>query len=507
MNIHGVVLSGLDESEADLTAPFDLSVWAGTAPQISPGIQFKSAGAPFQSSANSRPDNRELWKQVSSKLQDKIDEDRNKLLNKGQSKSIPAGVTYLLQMLAHDVVQSIRAQPGKRLPLENAVQRPLTLESLYGAGPERAPYLYAPDAGKVPLRFALGKMEGAAPPEGTDFSRGKSGLIAKDETLLADERNDSHFVITQLTVLWMRFHNLVVDQILAQDLYPHHEPFVSKQLSARQRRLQIFQMARHVVQRSWLNIVENDILAQVISAKRVPSRRETDEATVNVELSHAVMRCFHSLPLVSYVIREGVGSKPLMDGLKGAFRERRLNYDVWGIDWSFFFDTKSSRAVNRTLIFPGATPALVTEFRGNPNTNVAAIDYVREERMGVSKIDEMLSLYEDHVISELNAENYKRTVIEYLTGVDVSLGDAQDAAESLPVSLYLQLEAVIGNEGRTLGPVGSTLFEAPIRHFMQAADNAVRNASFAGADALYVKTMAELIGQLASKGSSSTPRT
>ena len=53
--------------------------------------------------------------------------------------NLPSGYTYLLQFIAHDMVNtsiSLAVTRGRRFGFGNARQQPLTLETIYGGGPE-----------------------------------------------------------------------------------------------------------------------------------------------------------------------------------------------------------------------------------------------------------------------------------------------------------------------------------------------------------------------------------
>jgi hypothetical protein len=58
------------------------------------------------------------------------------------NRTIPSGYTYLLQFISHDLVNtstSLAATAGRRFGFENARQQPLTLDNIYGGGPDVCP--------------------------------------------------------------------------------------------------------------------------------------------------------------------------------------------------------------------------------------------------------------------------------------------------------------------------------------------------------------------------------
>src|SRR5262245_26213259 len=70
-------------------------------------------------------------------------------LHRWENPAIPSGYTYLLQFVAHDLVNSaipLSIAGGLGAGTSNARRTPLMLESLYGSGPVSSPHLYALDA-------------------------------------------------------------------------------------------------------------------------------------------------------------------------------------------------------------------------------------------------------------------------------------------------------------------------------------------------------------------------
>jgi hypothetical protein len=125
----------------------------------------------------------------------------------GNNDDIPAGYTYLGQFIDHDVT----FDPTSRLQRQNDpdaltnFRTPrLDLDSVYGAGPSGAPYLYDPDG--IRLRVVQRSA--------TDFDLPREAAKSKNDqqrrALIGDPRNDENAIISQLHVAFLRFHNEVV---------------------------------------------------------------------------------------------------------------------------------------------------------------------------------------------------------------------------------------------------------------------------------------------------------
>ena len=155
---------------------------------------------------------------------------------------LPSGYTYLLQLIAHDIVDStisLAKGAGVSFGFANARQTPLSLETIYGGGPDVSPQTYEftadrhASAGLVPsTRLRVGRLQNAGSTQGCPFldigravprdtadgglqgsGAGQEDLLT--EALIADPRNDTHALLSQLTVLFHRLHNKIDDMLAA----------------------------------------------------------------------------------------------------------------------------------------------------------------------------------------------------------------------------------------------------------------------------------------------------
>ena len=138
---------------------------------------------------------------------------------------IPAGYTYLLQLIAHDMVDSVVSftDDGSPHP-QNARSAPLLLDTLYGRGPDQSSQAYAFDAlqhslGRAPrTHMRLAKRPAAPPPNSRycpfrDIARSVPNSLESPlftDAMLADPRNDAHALLSQLTVVFKLLHNHVL---------------------------------------------------------------------------------------------------------------------------------------------------------------------------------------------------------------------------------------------------------------------------------------------------------
>ena len=222
---------------------------------------------------------------------------------------IPAGFTYLGQFIDHDITfdptpLGARARrPGRMV---NRRTPRLDLDSLYGGGPAVQPYLYEKDRHE---RLLLSR----GPP--LDLPRNHEHIA-----LIGDPRNDETAIVSQLHLLFARFHNRIADEVGS------------------------FEKARRLVLRHYHWIVLHDYLPKVLGKEFKGPRkhfRPTGEPFIPVEFSGAAYRFGHSMVKPDYEIEppaestsligvQGVSLFPFLEG----FRKLEANRVI---AWERFF--------------------------------------------------------------------------------------------------------------------------------------------------------------------------
>ena len=227
-----------------------------------------------------------------------------------QSETIPAGFTYLGQFIDHDITFDPTSFATRARQPRNTVNRRtprLDLDSLYGGGPALQPYLYE----KHGLRRLL-----LAPGPPLDLPRND-----EDVALLGDRRNDENAIISQLHLLFARFHNRIADDLGS------------------------FEKARKRVLRHYHWIVLHEYLPTVLGDAWTGPRKHFEPKGgpfIPAEFSGAAFRFGHSMVRPSYGIRAlpldpdqpGEDALPLFPGLEGF---QKLDA-VRRIDWERFFE-------------------------------------------------------------------------------------------------------------------------------------------------------------------------
>jgi hypothetical protein len=256
---------------------------------------------------------------------------------------IPAGFTYLGQFIDHDITFDPTSTLNANVDAESLVnfRTPrFDLDSVYGSGRVVQPFLYDWESEPEGVRLLVEERE-VDGRKLADLPRNVRG-----RALIGDPRNDETAIIAQLHLLFIRFHNAVVDRLERAGRV--HEPDA------------LFRAARKLVRWHYQWIVFHEFLPAVVgeqTAADVISSPDDGTAPsvelkffkwrehpfIPVEFSGAAYRFGHSMVRPEYGMKQpapGAGltvamerSVPLFPDLAGF---RRLSEDVV-IDWDRFF--------------------------------------------------------------------------------------------------------------------------------------------------------------------------
>ena len=298
------------------------------------------------------------------------------------NRKLPAGYTYLLQFIAHDMVDSVPSFgisgrniiPGAR----NARLAPLMLETLYGSSPDEVPHAYMLTErqlqnGLVPrIRLRVGRRASTTPgghpsPERDpycpfrDIARNTSQKTADGvqdasehltEAMLADVRNDAHALISQLTILFQLLHNHVIS-LLEGATTPTAETL---RLPPGELAYREFECARMVVTLIYRNIIEKDVLRRILDTRihrryLIEKKPLLDRGKgIPQEFSFGAFRFAHAIVRDSYKLNsfssEGATDEALLLSASLAhLNEMGIDPLVklplkenWFVDWAHFFE-------------------------------------------------------------------------------------------------------------------------------------------------------------------------
>jgi hypothetical protein len=269
---------------------------------------------------------------------------------------------------------------------------------------------------------------------------------AQGRALIGDPRNDENLIVSQLQLLFVRFHAKVVDKVRKDRKLEGGE---------------LFAEAQRLVRWHYQWIVTHDFLDRIAGK---PARDAAFAARrffiwqsdpyMPVEFSGAAYRFGHSMVRPEYSLNESIVDIPLfVDADKpgplehlGGFR--RLP-GLWSVDWSFFFKTSSRKPqLSRRIDTHLSAPLFKLPIGADAGRHaLAQLNLRRGRALGLPSGQEVAGAMG----------------VAPLTGADLGLdaiglpaaGKATLKAAT-PLWYYLLREAELGG-GEHLGPVGGTI--------------------------------------------------
>lgn len=258
--------------------------------------------------------------------------------NQRYDASGAAGWTIIGQFIAHDITadRSPLVDRADVEALENVRRQKLNLEFLYGGGPAGDPYLY--DVGDT-AKLLLGVNDAG---NADDLQRNGQGIA-----IIADPRNDSHLLVSQMQVLFVKVHNRIVDWLRERGTAEQH----------------LFSEAQRLVQwhYQWIILHEflpgliGDALTNAIEAGDVRYYHPSDDPYIPLEFADAAYRYGHGQLRESYRLNSASAAVPLFPDLVG-FRPVPVARVV---EWAQFFDVPGNAPAQRAKKMDGVVCASI----------------------------------------------------------------------------------------------------------------------------------------------------
>ncbi|HEV2864117.1 MAG TPA: heme peroxidase family protein [Pyrinomonadaceae bacterium] len=265
--------------------------------------------------------------------------------------TIPAGFTYFGQFVDHDItldVSSTLDAPTDANTINNMRSPALDLDSVYGRGPGLDPFLYQFPSGGMPST-AIKLMVGSnAPvgPGGPSNNGNDSGMVQQTNwdvpripgtltAVIGDPRNDENLIVVQFHHAMLRFHNAVVDMLVAANFMGD-----------------IFAEAKRIVVHHYQWAVVHDFLRRVCGMAAVNNALATVVAPVGsafrmpVEFAVAAYRFGHSMIRDRYWVNFNFKDATLGQVFEFNRVPRLPVFSNWVVDFNAFFDTGIPVPVN-----------------------------------------------------------------------------------------------------------------------------------------------------------------
>ncbi len=467
-----------------------------------------------------------------------------------ENPDIPAGYTYLLQLVFHDLTQTASALPsikGKRNRHVNLRRVQLELETIFGGGPDADPVCYeAPQRGESGrTRLKLGQMDmgdnkkSSAPDLDLRRIAASPDRYAKrmplPDVLIADPRNDDNVILSQLTALFHHFHNAVLAKLVSRQEQADIPP-------------PVFTKARSIVVKAYRTIILEDVLRRILHPvvydhyrKLFDDGADFGQADVPLEFAHAVCRFGHAMIRPQYVVRDTPRSVQRVRNVVATTSSRRPHRmpltRKWIVQWSKFFDmtgVMEGAAVPENFaarIGLHLVPALSTgTFIKSPTPGIKQADgllyrdFIRGAAAGLWSVGALQEYLKKSSQSDIlkqcdllrNDPTRSSAIKKWLkeNGVQRLSSKEMDAvAKDPPLLFYILFEASRQHDGRHLGILGS-LITAEVMFSALARNPVFSDPSKAGTtqppsnlDAVVFggelpKTMGELIKFVADYGPS-----
>jgi hypothetical protein len=340
----------------------------------------------------------------------------------------------------------------------------LDLDPLYARGPALDPFLYdfPPVAtASTAIKFALGSNQQNGP-GGPGGNAGAAGMVQKADfdvprihnplnpaaasltAIVGDPRNDENLIVSQFHHAMLRFHNRVVDDLVAQTFAGD-----------------VFVEAKRLVTHHYQWAVVHDFLHRVCGPAAVNGAMQSVVAPpgspfrMPVEFSDAAYRFGHSMIRDRYWLNHNFVNQPLSD-VFGFIRKPQLPVrSNWVIDFNAFFETgvpvpvfNRARKIDSVLAnglesLPGFSGMMAVLARRN---------LLRGLALGLPSGQAMAAFLG---LAPMTAAQ----LTAGLPANEVALLNAssQQLLKKTPLWYYALREAAVMQQGDRLGPVGAAI--------------------------------------------------
>ncbi len=376
----------------------------------------------------------------------------------GDNTKIPSGYTYLGQFVDHDIT----FDPMSKLQRDNDPDALVDfrtprfdLDCLYGSGPDDDPFMYEWSS---PTNRGVKLLVGRNPTANGEFDRDDLPRNQQGRALIGDPRNDENIIVSQLQLLFIRFHNKVVDR------------------TRKNQRLEgaaLFQEAQRITRWHYQWIVVHDFLERIVGkptarAILIPAATAADPATTDirffawqntpfmpVEFSGAAYRYGHSQVRAAYDLNEIVVGVPIFAAADrpgplehlGGFRRLPA---VWTIDWSLYFKTSASAQPQLSRKIDASIAAPLFKLPGLPGKrpSLPLLNLRRGRALGLASGQD--------IAAAMGAPPLTKAQLG-LGRIDLPAAGRAQLEAATPLWFYLLREAATLGSGQRLGPVGGRI--------------------------------------------------
>ena len=385
-----------------------------------------------------------------------------------ENSEIPAAYTFFAQFVDHDITldaeseltsEALTRQQVEALP--NLRSASLDLDSVYGFGPDVSPHLYDREQ---PWRLLVGSKVGDVE-NPNDVPRSADGTA-----LIGDPRNDENIFLSQMHLLFLRFHNRRIIDLLIQHDNANEPP-------------PRFEDVQRDVRYHYQHLVLHDFLSRICD-ERVYSlvlRRILDRDAaffllqpdasgriiMPIEFSAAAYRFGHTLVRSNYPANSTYPRIEIFDERLGTTGLSPIPPELT-VDWQFLLDVDPnqvyvrSQAIDHLLAneLVELPERVVSPEARRQDLSLAFRNLLRGYVLGLpsgQQVEAALAALDYPIRTPDEVEYQDLRLGEILAGACLDAETRNKLANHTPLFLYLMREAGIRGGGNRLGPVGSAI--------------------------------------------------
>lgn len=375
----------------------------------------------------------------------------------GDNTKIPSGYTYLGQFVDHDIT----FDPMSKLQKDNDPDALVDfrtprfdLDCLYGSGPDDDPFMYEWSS---PSNRGVKLLVGRNPTANGEFDRDDLPRNQQGRALIGDPRNDENIIVSQLQLLFIRFHNKVVDRTRK-----------NQKLEG----VALFQEAQRIARWHYQWIVVHDFLERIVGKPTAhailkPGTAAAPATTVlnfydpannpfmPVEFSGAAYRYGHSQVRAAYDLNDIVTGVPIFASADkpgplehlGGFRRLPA---FWTIDWSLYFKTSASATPQLSRKIDASIAAPLFKLPGLPGKrpSLPLLNLRRGRALGLPS---------GQAIAAAMGAPALTTAQLGLSRIDLPPAGRAQLEAATPLWFYVLREAATLGSGQRLGMVGGRI--------------------------------------------------
>jgi len=401
----------------------------------------------------------------------------------------PSGYTYVGQFVDHDITLDVSSAIDSPTVIDartiNNLRTPvLDLDSVYGRGPAQDAFLYEsarPGEPSSAFRLLVGTNNppppGIPPEGGAGGTAGAGGMLVHTDfdvprtsaktAIIGDPRNNENLIVSQLHHTMLRFHNAIVDVLLAAGFTGD-----------------VFVEAKRLATLHYQWAVLHDFLPRICGQAAVDAAVGSVTASkafsMPVEFSVAAYRFGHSMVRNDYWLNFSLRTKPMSDVFGFVSPGLTPVLSNWVVDFNAFFETGIPVPVfNHARKIDSALAPALEDLDGNGSPN---------DIMGVLAVRNLLR----GLVLGLPSGQATATQlgVPKLTAAELTAGLGADEVAVLrkksglllkktPLWYYLLREAAVKSGGETLGPLGAKIVAETFVRILRRDALSLLNVSFA----------------------------